>query len=124
LEKSPKSGCDGVSACRRIGTGAQQKIHTQVTEVRKGDEGLKGFRVYEELDFARFGALAYILCRSPTLAAFVWICYSPTRRHADTPTRRYAGTPTRFSRLPAQASRLGISAAKVAKDSADSSGNG
>jgi hypothetical protein len=42
--------------------GAQQGIHTEVTEVRKGSEGLKGFRIYEELDFAGFGALAEILC--------------------------------------------------------------
>ena len=37
-----------MSACRRIG--AQQKIHTKATEVRKGHEGLKEFRIYKELD--------------------------------------------------------------------------
>ena len=36
--------------------------------------GGRGFRIYEELDFARFG----------DLATFAWICYTPTRRHADT----------------------------------------
>ena len=50
----------GVSACRRLS--ARQEIHTEVTEVRKGHEGFKGFRMYEELDFVRLGALASILC--------------------------------------------------------------
>ena len=92
----------GVSAWRR--GGAQQKIHTQVTEVRKGQEGLKGFRIYEELDFARFGLPAYILCAiirpsRPSCASVI-----ATRRYADTPIRRerrkrrkrrYAATPPR-----------------------------
>ena len=50
----------GVSACRRVR--AQHKIHTKATEVRKGHEGLRGFRIYEELVFARSGAVAYMLC--------------------------------------------------------------
>ena len=48
-----------MSACRRFG--AQQKIHTKATEVRKGHEGLKGFRIGEDVK----------------------------RRYAETRTRRY-----------------------------------
>ena len=55
-----------VSACRRIGVWAYRRTaedsHTEVTEVRKGHECLKGFRTEEKLDFARFGARAYMLC--------------------------------------------------------------
>jgi hypothetical protein len=59
-----------VPACGRVG--AQQKIHT---EVRKGDEGLKGFRIYDLSGF-----------RVDLLYAV-----TPIRRHADTPSQPLFG---------------------------------
>jgi hypothetical protein len=64
------------SSYRRVGVPApKRKIHTEVTEVRKGSEGLKGFRIYEGLDFACFRSPRVDpFCRFAGFAAFTGIC--------------------------------------------------
>ena len=92
----------GVSAWRRIGVSAFRRATEDSRTGQRGQEGLKGFRIYEELDFARFGPpRVYPLRHYSTFASRPScgsvIRHTPIRRERrERRKRRYADTPTRL----------------------------